>query len=206
MMFINGLSLRPRPQDGIQALVTTEEAYRGYIRCILSEGTHPEIDNTDQCEACIKQGDIFLHTTNFEHPCKCCGSQDHGLLTCTHETDDGNIRNVARVICPSVWTTCIYNILQEDRMSMKNRPSAHKFAEAHSYNITKAKSALKQCFTSGSGWYMYPQQFDVLVSEVTQICYEVKNPKFTRDTSYLQDIDDDDSYEDDELPLDMSGS
>jgi hypothetical protein len=90
---------------------------------------------------------------------------------------------------------------------MKNRPCAQKFAEAHDHNISKANSALKQCFTSGSGWHMYPQQFDALVSEVTRICYEVQNPIFTRDTSYLQDVgDEDDSYEDDELLLDTSRS
>jgi hypothetical protein len=171
--------------------------------CRLSASAHSEADNTDHCEACMRQGDILLHSTNFVQPCKCCGSRDHGLLTYTQETEYGSICIVAQVICPSVWTTCIHNILQEDRMSMKNRPCAHKLAEAHSYNITNAKSALKQCLTFGSGWHMYPHQFDALVSEVTQICYEVQNLKFTRDTSYLQDAgDDDDSYEDDELPLD----
>ena len=205
MTSTSGLRLRLRLQDGIPILATTEEVYKGYIRCRLSAGTHSE-SNTDHCEACVKQGDILLHATNFESPCKCCGSQDHGLLTYTQEMADEGVCNKANVICPSVWTTCIYNILQEDRMSMKNRPCAHKFADAHSYNITGAKSALKQCFTYGSGWYMYPQQFDALVSEVTQICYEVQNPRFTRDTSYLQQIGNvDGSYEDGELPSDVSG-
>ena len=90
---------------------------------------------------------------------------------------------------------------------MKNRPCAQKFAEVHSYNITEAKSALEQCFKFGSGWHMCSEQFEALVSEVIQICYEVRNPQFTRDTSYLQDVGgEDDSYEDDELLMDMSRS
>ena len=175
--------------------------------CRLSAGAHSETDNTDHCEACMRQGDILLHSTNFVQPCKCCGSQDHGLLTCTQETEDGDIRNVAQVTCPSVWTTCLHNILQEGRMSMKNRPNTHKFAEAHNYDIVKTRLALKQCSAVGSGWHMSRQQFDALVNEVIQICYDIQNPKFTRDTSYLQDSrGDDDSCEDGEIPLDMSGS
>jgi len=186
--------------------VIAHEAYQAYIKCKLSSTTHPEMDNTDHCEACRKQGKLLLHSTNFKQPCRCCGSQDHGLLTCTQEIEKEKVQNVAQVTCPSVWTTCISKILQEDRMSMKNRPCAQKFAESYNYDLTKAKLALKQCFTFGSGWHMYPQQFDALVNEVTQICYDFHNPQFTRDNSYLQSKEDDEDsteHTDDELPWDI---
>jgi len=80
-------------------------------------------------------------------------------------------------------------------MSMKHRPCPQKFAEAHNFDPTEAKNALKRCYTQGSGWHMYPQQFDQLESRVLSICEEtVRNLPFKRDISHLQEIDDDDEH------------
>ena len=113
-----------RASDGVTLIptpATADRAYQAYIMCRLSTNNHPEMDNTDHCEACRKQGNILLHSTNFKQPCRCCGSQDHGLLTYIQEIEKEKIHNVAQVTCPSVWTTCISKILQEDRMRMINQ-------------------------------------------------------------------------------------
>ena len=187
--------------------VVVDNKYHPYIKCKLTKCVQSDVNHTSHCDGCGKQGFILLFFANFMSPCKCCGSPDHSLLTSTQENDNGKIYAVAHVICPSVWTTCICEILREDRMSMKNRPCPEKFAETHEYDIIKAKLALKQCFSYGSGWHMYAQQFEALSDEVSQICYDAHNPTFTRDVSHLQDTEESEEYDehtDTESPLDLS--
>jgi hypothetical protein len=169
-----------------------------YIKCKLSGNSHPKAFDTPHCEECgeQKQG-ILLHYTNFIAPCKCCGSPDHGLLEHIPCADNTTIMGYAQVKCPSVWTSCVGKMIQEDRMSMKYRPCPQKLAEAHNFNEAKAKVTLKQCYTQGSGWHMHTQQFYKLTEEVAQICYDTLNPQFTRDTIHLHGEQEDD----DELDL-----
>jgi len=187
--------------------VAVDNMYHLYIKCRLSNNVDSDMSSNPCCDDCGKLGSILLHFTNFRSPCKCCGSPDHALLIHTQMTDNEETYEAAQVRCPSVWTTCISKILQEDRMSMKNRPCPEKFAEAHNYDIIQAKLALKKCYTYGSGWHMYPQQFESLSNEVSQICYNAHNPTFTRDVSHLQDTEESEEYDehtDTESPLDLS--
>jgi hypothetical protein len=162
-----------------------------YYNCKLRSTTHPKTFNMLPCTECGKQENgILLHYTNFIAPCKCCGALDHGLYRYTPIEDNTLISGLAQVTCPSVWTTCIGKLIQEDRMSMKYRPCPQKLAEAHDYNHDKAMAALKRCYTQGSGWHMHTQQFNTLTDEVIQICYDARNPPFKRDTTHLDEMDD----------------
>ena len=167
-----------------------------YIKCNLSSCTHPKAFDIPHCDECGKQKQgILLHYTNFISPCKCCGSPNHGLFEYTPVSDNTTISGYAQVLCPSVWTTCIGEMLQEGRMSMKYRPCPQKLAEAHDFDDTKAKITLKQCYTRGSGWHMHTQQFNKLTEEVSQICYDTLNPHFTRETIHLHDVPEDEESE-----------
>jgi hypothetical protein len=76
-------------------------------------------------------------------------------------------------------------------MSMKYRPCPERLAEAHGYDEDRAKATLKCCYMHGSGWHMHTTQFNKLVEDVSQICYEARNPKFKRDITHLVDTDED---------------
>ena len=80
-------------------------------------------------------------------------------------------------------------------MSMKHRPCPRKFAEAHNFDPDSSKNALKLCYSQGSGWHMYPKQFDILEKAVLDICIEtIRNLPFKRDVSYLQDDNDEEEF------------
>ena len=161
-----------------------------YIKCKLSRNTHPKAYNIPHCDECGKQENgILLHYTNFTTPCKCCGSPGHGLFEHIPIKDNEVVSGLAQVLCPSVWTTCIGRLLLEGRMSMKYRPCPERFAEAHDYDKDKANITLKQCYMYGSGWHMHTTQFNELVDNVLQICYDVKHPKFKRDITHLYNSD-----------------
>jgi hypothetical protein len=163
-----------------------------YIKCKLSSKTHPKTYNSPYCNECGKQENgILLHYTNFISPCKCCGSSDHGLFEHIPIQENDIVSGLAQILCPSIWTTCIGKLIQEDRMSMKYRPCPEKFAEAHDYNTARAKVTLDHCYTQGSGWHMHTRQYNQLVDKVLQICYDTNNPKFKRDITHLEDTDED---------------
>jgi len=162
----------------------------------LSPPTHCKAYLLTPCDICgNSEHGILLHYTNFSSPCKCCGSKDHGLFIWDTEGSTKTTSGRAVVRCPSVWTTSVRDMINEERMSMKHRPCPQKFAEAHSFNHTEAKEALKLCYTQGSGWHMYPEQFDHLEKKIIGICDEVtRNLPFKRDVSHLQKDDEEDEY------------
>jgi hypothetical protein len=163
-----------------------------YIKCKLPDSSHPSAHNTPYCNDCKKQEHgILLHYTNFVTPCKCCGSPNHGLFKYDPISDASMANGFAQVSCPSVWTTCIGKMIEEDRMSMKYRPCPQKLAETHNFDVSKAQVNLKQCYTHGCGWHMHTAQFNKLTNAVSQICYDARNPQFKRTITHQLNIDED---------------
>jgi len=74
-------------------------------------------------------------------------------------------------------------------MSQKYRPDPYKFALAHDFDRKRCDDTLILCWNQGSGNNMFEEQYNKLVNEVLDICYE-ENSKlpFKREVRISEEI------------------
>ena len=141
---------------------------------------------------CIQCGAIDhgweLHKHFLRGRCKCCGSDEHRLLRTT-TNEHGEL--ITEFSCPVSIVAGIEATQQLSRMYLKYRPCASKFAEHYAYNAAQVDKALKDFLNHGLGGYLPPPYPSMFLTEVTQICEEVRSSWTFKRTSINTESSDD---------------
>jgi len=109
----------------------------------------------------------------FQFPCKCCGSEQHGLFH--HKLDKIGLYEEARIKCPVVAYGDVYDIMSEMLMSRKYRPDPNRLAQLHGHDPNEIPAAISLLRRQGAGRHMFEDQLVKLEHEATQICYEIRS-------------------------------
>ena len=129
------------------------------------------------CKECckdIKPGDrrdhyTLLHTSLFETPCRCCGSDRHTLLV---RTPDREGYMQANFQCQIISHKTIQSMIFHQQLNREFWPCPFSLAKEVDYNENKTEAALERVISHGAGRTMKE-------SEIRSFRFDAFNTCFT---------------------------
>ena len=115
---------------------------------------------------------MIWHESMFSSPCKCCGSEDHGLLKLVHENDGKETSGFA---CPITRQVQIVDMINEPRNVKKYMPCPESFAYHFGCQEEAILRALKTFDDYGSGKYLSGPEFKEFKTKALITCEEYRN-------------------------------
>ena len=109
----------------------------------------------------------------FQFPCKCCGSETHGLLR--HFRDRLGENGEVTYGCPIITHKTISTMLNTELMSQKFCPDANKLALHHHFICQDKETAFATIVKQGAGKHMHNYQLEELREAAYRSCPERLN-------------------------------